>query len=275
MFFDRVNYKERGKAIVKANFWILVLASFVANMLGGQSSFNGSGGGSVGGSGSSYRFDNSSDDSGSIYDMETGEIKDEIITAITVYLTVFLIVFVVIFAVAAVFQVFVGSIMQVGKKKIFLENVNEPNTDFGLVFSGFTGGKYMQRVKTMFFYSLSIFLWSLLLVIPGVIASYTYFLVPYIVADNPDLDTKRALELSKEMTNGHKFDIFVMQLSFLGWSILSGCCTCGILGFWLNPYMEASFAVMYTEMKNYAISNGIATADEFGMDSVEVIGSTY
>lgn len=264
MVFDRVSYKERGKEIIKANFWILVLASFVANLLGGQSSFNSSGGGGVSTGGSSGNIE-------SLYDTETGEINTEVVKALTVYFTAFTVVFLVILAISIVYSVFVGSIIQVGKKKIFLENVDQPNTDFALVFSGFTGGKYMQRVKVMFAYNLRIWLWTLLFIIPGVIAAYKYYLVPYIVADNPDIDPKRALELSKEMTDGHKFDIFVMELSFYGWMLLSGCCTCGILGFWVNPYMEASFAVMYTEMKNHAITNGIATADEFGMYSVEVV----
>lgn len=266
MFFDRVNYKERGKEIVKANFWILVLASFVANLLGGQSSFNSGGGGSASTGTSNF-------DTETFYDAETGKLNEEIVVAFMAIFTTVLIVTSVILVFSIVYTIFVGNMMQVGKKKLFLENVYEPNTDFALVFSGFTGGKYMQRVKTMFFYRLRITLWTLLFIIPGIIAQYKYYLVPYIVADNPDIDTKRALELSKEMTEGHKFDIFVMELSFLGWSLLAGC-TCGILGFWLNPYMESSFAVMYTEMKNYAITNGIATADEFGMYGVEVVGET-
>lgn len=264
MVFDRVSYKERGKEIIKANFWILVLASFVANLLGGQSSFNSSGGGGVSTGGSSGNIE-------TYYDVETGEINESAVDALVVAFTAFTVVFIVILAIGILYSIFVGGIMQVGKKKIFLENVDQPNTDFALVFSGFTGGKYMQRVKVMFAYNLRIWLWTLLFIIPGVIAAYKYYLVPYIVADNPDIDPKRALELSKEMTDGHKFDIFVMELSFYGWMLLSGCCTCGILGFWVNPYMEASFAVMYTEMKNHAITNGIATADEFGMYSVEVV----
>ena len=133
MFFDRVSYKERGKEIVKANFWILVLASFVANLLGGQSSFNSSSGGggfSAGGSSSNIE---------SLYDTETGEINTEVVKALTVYFTAFTVVFLVILAISIVYSVFVGSIIQVGKKKIFLENVDQPNTDFALVFSGFTG----------------------------------------------------------------------------------------------------------------------------------------
>ena len=175
------------------------------------------------------------------------------------------IILLVVTVISIVYYIFVGNIMQVGKKKLFLENVDCPNGDFALIFSGFTGGKYMKRVAAMFIYQLIVFLWSLLFVIPGIIAAYKYYLVPYIIADNPDISITRAMQLSKEMTYGHKFEIFVMELSFLGWALLGVCCTCGILGYWLNPYMESSFAVMYTEMRNHAITNGEATAEEFCM----------
>ena len=259
MFFDRISYKERGKEIVKTNFWILVLASFVANLLGGNSSFNfSSGSGSaaitIGGSKINYK---------EIFDIETGKINEGILEILGATFAVASIILLVTLLIGMVYNIFVGSIIQLGKKKLFLENVEDPNETIGLIFDGFTGGKYMQRVKVMLLYHLRIWLGYLLFLIPGIIASYKYYLVPYIVAENPDIDIKRALELSKEMTNGHKFDIFVMELSFLGWLLLSGCCTCGILTFWVNPYMESSFAVMYTELKNDAITNGIATADEF------------
>ena len=285
MFFDRISYKERGKEIVKTNFWILVLASFVANLLGGNSSFNfSSGSGSaaitIGGSEINYKeiFDIETGEINykeifdvetgkinykEIFDIETGKINEGILEILGTTFAMATIILLVTLLIGMVYNIFVGSIIQLGKKKLFLENVEDPNETIGLIFDGFTGGKYMQRVKVMLLYHLRIWLGYLLFLIPGIIASYKYYLVPYIVAENPDIDIKRALELSKEMTNGHKFDIFVMELSFLGWLLLSGCCTCGILTFWVNPYMESSFAVMYTEMKNDAITNGIATADEF------------
>jgi len=105
----------------------------------------------------------------------------------------------------------------------------------------------MAVVKTMFMMSLRIFLWSLLFIIPGIIKSYAYRLVPYIIGDHPELDYKEALRLSEEMTEGEKLNMFVMDWSFLGWELLA-VLTCGIGFFFLNPYIEATWAQFYLAM---------------------------
>ncbi|MFR5556791.1 MAG: DUF975 family protein [Coprococcus sp.] len=73
----------------------------------------------------------------------------------------------------------------------------------------------------MFFRDLFILLWTLLLIVPGIIKSYSYRLVPYILSENPHMDRKRALELSQQMMDGHKMEAFVLELSFFGWFLLS------------------------------------------------------
>lgn len=108
---------------------------------------------------------------------------------------------------------------------------------------------YVNNVLVMFLVSLFTFLWSLLLIIPGIIKMYEYFFVPYILADNPDISYKEAFAKSKAMTDGHKMDIFTMQLSFLGWDLL-GALTCGILTFlYVAPYKQLAFAEYYNELK--------------------------
>ena len=116
-------------------------------------------------------------------------------------------------------------------------------------------------IKTLFIMELKIFLWSLLFIIPGVIKSYQYFMVPYILAENPNIETKRALELSKEMTKDEKFNIFLLQLSFIGWMFLC-VFTCGIGYIFLSPYMEATFAELYQVMREKAHSLGISDFEE-------------
>ena len=73
----------------------------------------------------------------------------------------------------------------------------------------------------MFLMQVYLFLWSLLFAIPGIIKSYSYRLVPYILADNPDMNSDDAITLSREMMNGQKFEVFVLDLSFFLWWILS------------------------------------------------------
>lgn len=113
---------------------------------------------------------------------------------------------------------------------------------------------YVNILKTMFMMSLFVFLWSLIFVIPGIVKAYQYRLVPYLLAENPDMDYHDALDTSRRLTDGQKGDIFVLDLSFIGWYIVSGL-TCGIVGiFWFVPYIAQTNAELYA-----AICGGKAT----------------
>lgn len=108
----------------------------------------------------------------------------------------------------------------------------------------------------MFLMQLYIFLWSLLFIIPGVIKSYEYMMVPYILAENPGMDRKEAFAISKRMMDGQKWAAFVLELSFLGWIIL-GVVTCGLLGiFWIQPYINATMTELYMYNKVKAYNEG-------------------
>lgn len=107
---------------------------------------------------------------------------------------------------------------------------------------------YINSVLVMFLVRLFTFLWALLLIVPGIIKMYEYYFVPYILADEPTVSYKEAFARSREMTAGHKMDIFMMQLSFLGWDLL-GALTCGILtALYVAPYKRLAFAEMYEEL---------------------------
>lgn len=92
------------------------------------------------------------------------------------------------------------------------------------------------------------FLWSLLFVIPGIIATFSYSMVYYIALDNPELSAMEAIKKSKQMMNGHKVDYFILSLSFIGWGLLVPF-TFGLLSLWLNPYMQVTFANFYNQLK--------------------------
>lgn len=106
-----------------------------------------------------------------------------------------------------------------------------------------------------------VWLWSLLFVIPGIIKTYEYFMIEYMVADNANLDRKRAFEITKAAMKGNKWRTFVLGLSFIGW-ILLGIITVGIGFLFLMPYMSATYTHYYLELKKNAIESGIATAEE-------------
>ena len=125
------------------------------------------------------------------------------------------------------------------------------------MFDGF-GRKWVG----MFLMGLKVFLWSLLLVIPGIIKAYAYFLTPYILAEYPNVSAKDATALSDKMTKGYKMDIFVAELSFLGWILLS-VLTLGILEIvYVGPYMNLTFGGIYQELKQNALANGTVKPEE-------------
>jgi len=93
------------------------------------------------------------------------------------------------------------------------------------------------------------YLWTLLFIIPGIIKGIAYSMTPFILADQPEVGAQDALKLSMAMTNGHKSEIFVMYLSFIGWSLL-GALTAGILDvFYVTPYMTLTLGGYYDELK--------------------------
>lgn len=126
---------------------------------------------------------------------------------------------------------------------------------------------YKNVVYIVFMQNLFILLWSFVFIIPGIIKSYQYCMINYILAENPGIDRKRAFELSKAMTKGNKFRIFLFSLSFIGWILLS-LLTCGIGLLFLAPYMEAAFIQLYLERKNEVIATGFAAEDEFIYNSI-------
>lgn len=102
------------------------------------------------------------------------------------------------------------------------------------------------------------YLWTLLLIIPGIIKSCSYAMTPYILKDRPDLARNEAIELSMAMMQGHKLDYFVLCLTFIGWAILS-ILTLGIGYFWLLPYFYSTLANFYEEVKQEFENGGYLT----------------
>jgi uncharacterized membrane protein len=106
------------------------------------------------------------------------------------------------------------------------------------------GTKFVATLLVMLY----TFLWSLLFIIPGIIKSYSYAMTSYILLDRPELSATDALKESEKMMDGHKMDLFILDLSFIGWILLTAL-TCGILTFYVEPYMMATRAAFYLELK--------------------------
>lgn len=161
----------------------------------------------------------------------------------------------VVILIVLVAKVFVGNLLKMGGYRFFILN-QTAQPGIGTLLDGFRSGHYVNIVLTMFLRDLFTTLWILLLVVPGIVKHYEYLMVPYIIAENPAMDYKEAFQISKQMMDGEKMEAFIMDLSFLGWYLLSAV-TCGLLAiFYVNPYVQASFAEMYTFNKQKAYQDG-------------------
>ena len=121
----------------------------------------------------------------------------------------------------------------------------------------FATGNYWHKVWGMFLMYLFIFLWSLLLVIPGIVKAFSYAMTPFILEERPELSANEAIDHSRAMMKGHKFDLFWLLLSFIGWGFLC-MFTFGIGYLWLIPYMQTSFASFYEDVKaDYEVNGGL------------------
>ncbi|SFH55828.1 Protein of unknown function [Tindallia magadiensis] len=145
-------------------------------------------------------------------------------------------------------RVFVGIPIEVGGRSFFLHGVADGRADIGELASVFKSRYYLNIVKTMFLRGLYNFLWFLLLIIPGIVKHYQYKMVPYIMVEEPHLDSGEAIQKSIDMTQGQKLDLFVLDLSFIGWYLL-GSIMFGIGVFFVHPYYEATYAQLYHQLK--------------------------
>ncbi len=145
----------------------------------------------------------------------------------------------------------VGFLNSLRKLLVTGDNNLVPNA-FHIAFSN-----YWHKVWAMLWAYILTVLWSLLFIIPGIIKSFSYAMTPFIIEEYPELTATEAIHRSRMMMRGHKFDLFWLLLSFIGWGILN-IFTLGIGTLWLVPYMETSMAAFYGEVKNdYELNGGL------------------
>ncbi len=144
----------------------------------------------------------------------------------------------------------------IGTASWFRKSIYE-KTSVAEVFAPYAKGRLWGSIGTMLLMGLYIFLWALLLYIPGIIKSFSYSQTIYIKGENPNISASRAITLSRIMMDGHKGDLFYLHLSFIGWFILS-MFTFNILSLvYVTPYYYAAQAFAYEEFKADAISRGV------------------
>lgn len=153
-------------------------------------------------------------------------------------------------AVLAVIQLLIGGAIELGLNRYNLDLLTRENPPaFATLFSRFRiwGRAFGLQLMT----SLLTFLWLLLFIIPGIIASYRYILAPYLMAENPDMGVMEAIARSKELMNGNKWRLFCLHISFIGWRLLC-MLTLGVGYLWLAPYQNAAETAFYLEVTGRA-----------------------
>lgn len=282
--WTRAQVKQRGKFGFRANYWKSVLVAVIISCIAaGSFSFGGAGGSSITDDFLSDQIskaedhimgwdDTDRDDDWDDDDWDDNDWDDDFmsgfqqgynsvdgasdadfdviragVAALIGVILVFLVIFVVALAIAFAITAFLLNPLELGCKRFFLRNLNMKAEVKEVCFS--FDHSYMNIVKTLFFRDLYTFLWSLLFIIPGIIKAYEYQMIPYLLAEHPDMPKDQAFAMSRQMMKGQKWNAFVLDLSFLGWSILS-LFTLGILGlFYVNPYKYSTKAALYETLR--------------------------
>ena len=257
--WDRKELKAKGKAAYNANKIACIVAALILMIAGGI------------GSGStaspsvtvknqlnnneqvveSYNNSVSGDDAVSVEvnGQDLDGIKNNVPVAILSTAVMFLILIGV--TVGLMVLALVLNPLNVGARKFFIQNASNPETKVDGLNVGFVFGKnYRDIVFSMLGTQMITLLWTLLLIVPGIYKAYCWRLVPFIIADNPELSGKEARAKSNAMMNGSKWASFVLDLSFIGWKLV-GALTFGILNIvFTNPYEAATDTELYLELKS-------------------------
>lgn len=212
--------KAHVRESLKGNWLVAIIASFVAGTFG-----------AIGGSTSSSGTEDV--DFSALSQFTT----EEIMTTLVVFGGFILL--------GLVASVLLTSLVSVGYAQFNLDLIDGVKPSIATMFS--KGKQVFTAICANILVFIRVFFGTILFIIPGIIASYKYAMVNYIIAENPGITAREALQMSKEMMNGNKLRFFMFGLSFFGWALVV-VLTLGIAGIWVGPYMQASFAKFYREI---------------------------
>ncbi|WP_216855813.1 DUF975 family protein [Paenibacillus qinlingensis] len=248
MDWSRKELKARAKQVLRTSYWKAFLVSLLLAVVGGgvpSCNWNSDRGASINLTGMNADFGGISDGVGALI------------------LIIIIIVAIVVGLAVAAFNIFVIAPFKVNTQQYF-KQASQGDVNMNYLLYTFGKGKYLGTVAAMFWSALLNFLWYLLLIIPGIVKSYAYSMVPYILGDNPTIGRKRAVQLSNQMTRGHKWQMFVLDLSFIGWFIL-GVLALGVGVLFVLPYYNSTKAELYVVLRQQALYDGLSNPEELNL----------
>ena len=261
--WTRAELKQRAKDALKRNYWKIVLVTFLAVILYSNiSATTAVSGGSettvsedrtvtiraeYPGNDESFYYESVPDtDSGFIdrvirsldAEMDPTDMMIFRISIVVIFIMVYLFLCAFVYTLIAL----LSNPFYIGVCRFMLKSVDD-KAEVKEVAYGFDHS-YKNVVKTMFCMDLKVFAWSLLFIIPGIYKKYQYRMVPYILAEHPDMDYKEVLQMSSDIMDGQKWKSFVLDLSFIPWHML-GLITCGTVEvFFVSPYVYLTHAAL-------------------------------
>ena len=218
--YSASDYRSMARRALKNYWWLAVGVTLLASILGGTSS----------GFTPSFNITVNGDDLTQYY-------PEALRHALRVFLP--------ISGIVSLAQFVIGGSVSIGHNRFCLKLVDGEEARFEDLFSGFDifGNAFVLNLLI----TLKVLAWSLLFVIPGIVAAYRYSMATYIMAENPGMQATDAIERSKALMDGRKGDLFCLDLSFIGWGLLA-ILTAGIGNLWLMPYMTVSRAAFYRSL---------------------------
>lgn len=235
------DFRKQAKEALRGKWFIAVIAGFIASLLGG---LNGTG--SV-----SFSSGGSSSEGGSSGDVVVGPLPsfEEFFKENIEFFTIFFTILGVVLVVAAIMSfiyLIIGGAVGIGYSNFNLDIIEGREARIGTIFDSFDQWKtgFVARLLS----SIYVTLWSMLFVIPGIIASYSYSMMHFVMAENPDMGANEAIRESKRLMKGNKWRFFCLQLSFIGWELLAIFFTAGIGLLWVVPYQQAAYAAFYRDI---------------------------
>ena len=236
------DFRWRAREALRGNWMTAVLVTLVASIFGASVGVGGSGISPVQIVSNITRFINP--DSEANYDI-SGNYLDPPSDQMVTFMTGVVVLAVGIGLILVLISILLGAVISLGLCQYNMKLIDGETADFGILFSNF--GIWSKAVWLVIRRGLYVFLWSLLLIIPGIIKAYAYAMSVFILSENPEMSAKEAMDVSRKMMDGNKWRLFCMQLSFIGWDLLN-LCTLGLGSLWLGPYKNAASAAFYDEV---------------------------
>ncbi len=247
--WQRADLKRRAKDVLRTKYWMVFLISLVISFVSGGS----------GGVGGSFQLRSGRNDD---WYKKLADFNFDWPAVIAIASVIGIVILVSVLVGTAI-RIFVYYPLEVGGRRFMIQTA-EGTEAAGYFSFPFRSDNYWGTVGSMLLKDVQIFLWTLLFIIPGIIKTYEYYMVPYILAQNPRIGAKRAIELSRQMTYGSKFDIFILELSFIGWYLL-GILACCIGVIFVAPYVNMTKAELYLDLRKAAIERGQTTPGELAI----------